>query len=84
MTTVTNPPRRLAPRTSARPCAPPTRNRLVSISHGFPECLHYTSPTILIIANHQLHPKTAPQKHPPQHQMLFNIHNPVQDHRDRG
>jgi hypothetical protein len=84
MTAVTNPRRRLAPRTSARQCAPGTRNHRISMLHGFSERLDYTSRSLLIIANHHQRRKTGPQKHPPEHQMLFNIHIPNQDHRDRG
>jgi len=37
----------------------------------------------LTVVNHQP-PKTAQQNHSPEAQMTFNIHNPSQDHRDRG
>jgi hypothetical protein len=33
---------------------------------------------------HRQRPKTGPQNHSPQVQMLFNIHNPSQHHRDRN
>jgi hypothetical protein len=37
----------------------------------------------LTVVHHQ-RPKTSPQNHSPEAQMLFNIHNPSQDHRDRS
>jgi hypothetical protein len=36
----------------------------------------------LTVVHHQPR-KTGPQNHSPEVQMLFNIHNPSQDHRDR-
>ena len=54
-----------------------TLNRILKPPHRKARCRRTT-------AVHRQPPKNRPQNHSPQVQMLFNIHNPSQDHRDRG
>ncbi len=84
MTSVPNARPRLALRTSAPKCVAVTPNSLPAMLRGFSESLDSRSPSLPMIANHPQHPKCSPQKLPAILQMLFNIHSPNQDHRDRG
>ena len=83
MNTVANTLRRLAPCTSLRQCAHraqnssmATLNRILKSPHRNPRC-HW------LTVVHPQRRKTGPQNHSPQVRILFNIHNPSQDHRDR-
>ena len=84
MNTVANTLRRLAPRTSLRQCAHRAQNSSIATLH----CI-LKSPDRklrcrqLTVVHHQRR-KTALQNLSPKVQMLFNIHNPSQDHRDRN
>ena len=53
-----------------------TLNRILKSPHRKLRCRRLT------VVHHQP-PKTGPQSLSPEVQMLFNIHNPSQDHRDR-
>jgi len=76
--------RRLAPCTSPRQCALRAQNssmavlnRILKSPHRNPRC-RWTA-----VVHHQ-RPNARPQNHSPRVRMLFNIHNPSQDHRDHG
>jgi hypothetical protein len=59
-------------------------NSLISMLNGIPERLNRRSRRHLINGRHHLQRKSGPHNHPRKYQMLFNIHNPNQDHRARG
>jgi len=54
-----------------------TLNRILKSPHRKSRCRRLTY-------IHRQRRKIGPQDHSPQVQMLFNIHNPSQDHRDRS
>jgi hypothetical protein len=54
-----------------------TLNRILKSPHRNARCHRLT------VVHHQRR-KTSPQNHSPKVRMLFNIHNPSQDHRDRN
>jgi hypothetical protein len=84
MNTVANTLRRLAPCTSPLQCAHRARNsfmatlnRILKSPHASRAALNSTSSIVNV-------EKPAPQNHSPEVRILFNIHNPSQDHRDRS
>jgi hypothetical protein len=84
MNTVANTLRRLAPCTSLRLCAhraqnssTPTLNRILKSPD------RKSRRRRLTVVHHQRR-KNSPQYHSPEVQIIFNIHNPSQDHRDRS
>ncbi len=84
MTGLANPRRRLAPRTPSLKCALSPQNAFSTTSNGIPKALQRRSRFHPMIRLHHHRRKNGPQNHSPKYQMLFNIHNPHQDHRDRG
>ena len=84
MNTVANTLQRLAACTSLRQCAHRAQNSSNTTSNSIPKTPHRTARCRrLTVVQHQQR-KTALQNLSPKVQMLFNIHNPSQDHRDRG
>jgi hypothetical protein len=84
MTGFANPLCRLAPRTSSLKCALSPQNAFSTTSNRIPKALHRRSRFHLMIGLHHHRRKNTSQKHSLKCQMLFNIHNPNEDHRDRG
>ena len=84
MNTVANPLRRLAPCTSLRQCAHRAQNSSMTMLNCSLKPPHRKARYRRLTLVHHHPPKTAPQNHSPHVQMLFNIHNPSQDHRDPG
>ena len=83
MITVANTLRRLAPCTSLRQCAHRTQNSSMATLNRILKSPHRKSRCRRLTVIHHQQRKTAPQNLSPKVQMLFNIHNPSQDHRDR-
>jgi hypothetical protein len=52
--------------------------------NGIPERLPHRSHSHLITGRHHHRRKSGLLKYAGEYQALFNIHNPSQDHRDRG
>ena len=84
MNTVANTLRRLAPCTSLRMSAhraqyssTATLNRILKSPD------RKSRRRRLTVVQHQQR-KNSPQNHSPEVQIIFNIHNPTQDHRDRN
>ena len=84
MNTVAKTLRRLAPCTSLQQCAHraqissgATLNRILKSPDR-----RSRRPRLNVV--HRQRRKTGPQNHSPEVQIIFNIHNPSQDHRDRG
>ena len=84
MNTVANTLRRLAPCTSLRQCAHRAQNSSMATLNRILKSPHRNAHCRRLTVVHRQRRKTRPQNHSPQVQMLFNIHNPSQDHRDRG
>ena len=84
MNTVANTLRRLAPCTSLPQCAHRAQNSSIATLNPILKSPNRKLHCRPIIVVHHQRPKTGPQNYSPQVQMLFNIHNPSQDHRDRG
>jgi hypothetical protein len=84
MNNVANTLRRLAPCTSPRQCVHRPQNSSIATRNRILESTHRRSHCRLITVVHRQRRITDPQNHSPDVQMLFNIHNPSQDHRDRG
>lgn len=83
MNTVANPLRRLALCTSLGQCAHRAQNSSMTMLNGILKPPHRKARYRRLTVVHHHPPKTAPQNHSPDVQMLFNIHNPSQEHRDR-
>jgi hypothetical protein len=84
MTAVANPRRRLAPRTSSRQCVLSSQNNSSTTCNAIPKTPDSSSRCHRLIDFHQQRRKINSQNNSTKYQMLFNIHNPSQDHRDRG
>ena len=84
MNTAANTLRRLAPCTSLPQCAHRAQNSNLATLNRILKSPHRKLRCRPIIVVHHQRRKTGPQNYSPQVQMLFNIHNPSQDHRDRG
>jgi len=84
MITVANTRRRLAPCTSLRLCAPGAQISSIATLDRILKAPHRSSHCRRLTVVHRQRRKTRPQNHSPEVQMLFNIHNPSQDHRGRG
>jgi hypothetical protein len=84
MTGFANPLCRLAPRTSSLKCALSPQNAFSTTSNRIPKALHCRSRFHLMIGLHHHRRKNAPKNQSLNCQMPFNIHNPNEDHRDRG
>lgn len=84
MTASASPRRRLAPRTSSQQPAPRTCNGFkTTFNHTLKRL--YCGPLIQPLTHtHHYRRQLQPKKHLPNQETLFNIHNPSQDHRDRG
>ena len=81
---VANTLRRLAPCTSLRQCAHRAQNNSLARLNRILKSPDRKSRSVgspLSIVNDQ---KTGPQNHSPEVRIIFNIHNPSQDHRDRS
>ena len=68
---------------SAAVCASPSQ-QLKHHSNRIPKTPDPRSRCRRLTVGHPQRPKTGPQNHSPEAQILFNIHNPSQDHRNRG
>ena len=75
---------RLAPCTSLQRCAHRAQNSSMATLNRILKAPHRKAPCRRITAIYRQQPKISPQIHSPQVHMLFNIHNPSQDHRDRS
>jgi hypothetical protein len=84
MNTVANPRSRLAPRTSAWPCALGSQNSFSTTSSTIPKTPAASSRCHRLTDFHHQLRKINPQNHSTKYQMLFNIHNSNQDHRGPG
>jgi hypothetical protein len=84
MTTVANTLRRLAPGTSLRQCAHRAQNSSIDALNRILKSPHRKSRCRRLTVVHRQQRKIGPQNHSPEVQTIFNIHNPSQDHRDRG
>jgi hypothetical protein len=84
MNTVPNTLRRLAPCTSLRQCAHRAQNSSMATLNHILKSPDRKSRCRRLTVIHRQRRKIGPQNHSPQVQMLFNSHNPSQDHRDRG
>lgn len=84
MNNVANTLRRLAYCMSPRQCVHRPHNCSITTLNRILESLHRRSHCRLITVVQLQRRITDPQNHSPEVQMLFNIHNPSQDHRDRG
>ncbi|MDR5726278.1 MAG: hypothetical protein RB191_02295 [Terriglobia bacterium] len=84
MTAFANTLRRLAPRTSAQQCAHSAQNSSFATLNRILKSTDRKFRCHRIIVVHHQRRKTGPQNYSPEVQTLFNIHNPSQDHRDRG
>ena len=83
MNTVANTLRRLAPCTSLRQCAHCVQNSSMAMLNRILKSPDRKLRCRRLTVVHHQPRKTGPQNHSPEVQMLFNIHNPSQDHRDR-
>jgi hypothetical protein len=83
MNTVANTLRRLAPCTSPRQYAHRAQNSSMATLNRILKSPDRKSRCHPLTVVHHQRRKTGPQNHSRQVQMLFNIHNPSQDHRDR-
>jgi len=70
--------------TSLRQCAHRAQNSSMTTLNCILKSPHRKARYRRLTVVHHQPPKTAPQNHSPKVQMLFNTHNPSQDHRDRG
>ncbi len=84
MITIANTLRRLAPCTSLRQCAHSAQNSSMATLNRILKSPHRKSCCLRLTAVHRQRRKNGPQYHSPEVQILFNIHNPSQDHRDRS
>ena len=84
MNNVANTLRRLAPGTSPRQCVHRPQNSSIATRSRNLESTHRGSHCRRLTVVHRQQRKTAPHNLSSKVQMLFNIHNPSQDHRDRG
>ena len=84
MNTVAKTIRRLAPGTPPRQCAHRAQNSSWATLNRIPKSIYRKSRCPRVTVVHRQRRKTKTQNHSPQVQMLFNIHNPSQDHRDRN
>jgi len=84
MNTVANTLRRLAPCTSLRQCAHRLQNSSMATLNRILKSPHRKLRSRRLTVVHHQRPKTGPQSLSPEVQMLFNIHNPSLDHRDRS
>jgi hypothetical protein len=84
MNTVANTLRRLAPCTSLRQCALSAQNSSNSTSNTIPKTHASSFRCHRQTDSHHQRRKIDLQNSSPKYQMLFNIHNPNQDHRDPG
>ena len=84
MNTVANTLPRLAPRTSLRQCAHRPQNSSIATLHCILKSRDRKLRCRQLTVVHHQQRKTALQNLSPKVQMLFNIHNPSQDHRDRN
>jgi len=75
---------RLALCTSLRQCVHRAQNNSMATLHRILISPHRKATCRRITTVHRQRQKTGPQNHSPQVQMLFNIHNPNADHRDRS
>jgi hypothetical protein len=84
MSAGSNPCRRLAPCTSYWQCAHNAQNGANTTPNCFQELPHVGPCCHRLTTSHHQRRKTAPKNISPEDQMIFNIHNPNQDHRDRA
>jgi hypothetical protein len=84
MNIVANTLRRLAPCTSLRQCAHRAQNSSIATLNHILKSPHRKSRSRRLNVVHPQRRKTSPKNHSPEVQIIFNIHNPSQDHRDRG
>jgi hypothetical protein len=84
MITVANTLRRLAICTSLRQCAHRAQNSSIATLNRILKSPDRKLHCRRLTGVHHQQRKTALQNLSPKVQMLFNIHNPSQDHRDRG
>ena len=84
MNNVANTLRRLAPCTSPWRCVHRPQNSSIATRNRILESPLRGSHCRRLTAVHRQRRKTGPQNHSPEVLTLFNIHNPSQDHRDRG
>ena len=84
MNTVANTLRRLAPCTSLRQCAHRAQNSSIATINRILKSPHRKSRCRRLTVAHRQRRKTGPQNHSPEVKIIFNIHNPSQDHRDRN
>jgi hypothetical protein len=84
MITAANPTRRLAPRTSSRKCALSSQNSFSNTSNGIRKTPDPRSRFHPPIDFHYQQRKINSQNNSPKHEIIFNIHNPNQHHRDRN
>jgi hypothetical protein len=84
MNTVANTLRRLAPCTSLRLCAHRAQNSSTATLNRILKSPDRKSRRRRLTVVHHQQRKNSPQNHSPEVQIIFNIHNPSQDHRDRS
>jgi hypothetical protein len=84
MNTVANTLRRLAPCTSLRQCPQRAQNSSMATLNRILKSPNRKSRCRWITVVHRQRPKTGPQNHSPEVQIIFNIHNSNPDHRDRN
>jgi hypothetical protein len=84
MTPVANPRPRLAPCTSLRQCALSSQNTFSTTSNAIPKTPDSSSRCHQLIDFQHRQRKIDSQNNSAKYQVLFNIHNPSQHHRDRG
>jgi len=84
MNTVANTLRRLAPCTSLRMCAHPAQNSSIATLNSILKSPDRKSRRRRLTVVHHQRRKNRPQNHSPEVQIIFNIHNPSQHHRDRN
>lgn len=84
MNTAANTLRRLAPCTSLPQCAHRAQKGSYTTANCIRKSPHRKSHCRRITGFHPQQRRNGPQNHSPQLKMLFNIHNPSQDHRDRA
>jgi len=84
MNTVANTLRRLAPCTSLRQCAHRAQNSSMATLNRILKSPHRRARYRQLNVVHHQRRNTSPRNHSPEVQIIFNIHNPSQDHRHRS
>jgi hypothetical protein len=84
MNTVANTIRRLAPCTSLRQCAHRAQISSIAALNRILTSPHRNARRRRLTILHHQPRKNSPQIHSPEVRIIFNIHNPRQDHRDRN